>query len=103
MGVGMMKEAIIIELEWLNRDFDYIWYVLPKEVHDSLMAGKHPERNLIDNLEAGNVGLLAGPFGGPGDWSFDDEADKAQKWCDDNGYEVLDVHEMSADFGDMDG
>lgn len=101
-----MKEAIIIELEWLNRDFDYIWYVLSREVYDSLMVGKHPESNLIDNLETGNVALLAGPFGGPGDWSMDDvdsEADKAQKWCDDNGYEVLDVHEMSADFEDPNG
>lgn len=97
-----MKEAVIVELEWLNRDFDYIWYVLSQEVYDSLMAGEHPERNLIDNLEAGNVELLAGPFGGSGNWSFYDQAGKAQDWCDDNGYEVTDVHEMSADFEDMD-
>ena len=101
-----MREAVIIELEWLNRDFDYIWYVLSKDIYDSLMIGKHPERNLIDKLEAGEVELLAGPFGGPGDWYLDednDEADKAQNWCDNNGYEVHDVHEMSADFEDMDG
>ena len=94
------KRAVIVELEWLNSDFSYVWYVLLQGIHEDLME-EGEERGLIHALDSNATDILA-KFGGPGDWELGDEEGKAEKWCKDNGYEVIDVHEMAADREDMD-
>lgn len=96
----MSKQAVIIELEWLNRDYDYVWYVLFQNIYEDLME-EGAEPHLIEELDNDRCEILA-KFGGPGKWDFDHESNKAHKWCKNNGWEVVDVIETSADAQDMD-
>lgn len=88
----MAKSAVVVEIEWLDRGH-YTWHVLHKHTYDSVV--NEDETCLANLLDQGQIETLA-KFGGP-DTSFDDEADRSEAWCNENGFQVVDTHEEAAE------